>query len=191
MNQPDFKNRINALSDADAIRVMAFVADDLRTELRLGQQIGLWVGTDLNDDEASEVMAEAIPAYAKELSQTALSAPESQRAEVARRVLHFLVTDQDFAPVYGPRVEAAIRQRYLVVDPITALAVGSGLLFLLTIRFKIESKVVDGQRQRAWKVERDPSTIEDLKLLFGNAGDFLGKIFGGDSSKSPRDGDGK
>ncbi len=72
-------NRINALSDADAIRVMAFVADDLRTELRLGQQIGLGVGTDLNDDEASQVMAEALPAYAKELSQTALSAPESQR----------------------------------------------------------------------------------------------------------------
>ncbi len=84
-------------------------------------------------------------------------------------------------------MEAAIRQRYLVVDPITALAVGCGLLFLLTIRFKIESKVVDGQRQRAWKVERDPSTIEELKLLFGKTGDFLGKIFGGESSQSPRD----
>jgi hypothetical protein len=191
MSQPDFKHRIDALSDVDAIRVMAFIADDLRTELRLGQQIDLGVGTDLNDDTASQVMAEAIPAYAKELNQTALSAPEAERGEVARRVLHFLVTDRDFAPVYAPRVEAAIRQRYLVVDPITALAVGGGLLFLLTIRFKIESKVVDGQRQRVWKVERDPSTIEELKLLFGKGGDFLGKIFGGKSSEFPRDEDRK
>jgi hypothetical protein len=187
----DIKQRIGQLEDEDALRaaaqMSAILKDDLSKDPILKEDLakeGAFpdvLEVDIDDEQAAKALAEAFPQLGDVVARVRPAAPLPERAEAARTLLAFLADD----PSYRGKVESALDSLQTVVDPLTGMAVGALILFVLTTEFKVERKVVNGRSVLTWSVKRDRSKIEELKLIF-NPVDAVKRIFGlGRTPKTP------
>lgn len=162
----DLRTYIAALSDRDAVKVVVFVTQSMQTELRQRQE--LWAelrGTILTDDEAANLLDDAFPELSKAFEQVRLTAGIGDRGKIARNLLLVLSEETQ----YAVSIEKGIEQLQFVADPITWIAVASGIVFLLSIKFNVTSKVVEGKRRVEWEVSRDATPLEVVMKVLGIA----------------------
>lgn len=159
----DLRTRIAALSYKHAIKVAAFVTQFMQDELRQRQDMPAeLLGTGLTDDEAVNLLGNAFPEFSTAFDQARSTAAIDERGKIARNLLLILAEETRYAET----IEKGIDQLQFVADPITWMAVGAGIVFLLSIKFNVTSKMVDGKRRVEWEVSRDATPIEVvMKLL--------------------------
>ncbi len=172
----DLRTRITALSNKDAIKVAAFVTQSMQTELRQRQELRPeLLGTILTDDEAANLLSNVFPEFSIAFEQTRSTARLDERGMIAKNLL--LVLSEQTR--YAVRIEQGIEQLQFVADPITWMAVAAGLVFLLSIKFSVSSKVIEGKRRVEWEVSRDATPLEVVMKVLGIA------TLNGDSGKEP------
>jgi hypothetical protein len=152
------------LSDKDAVKVVTFVTQSLQADLRRRVDLPAELrGTILTDDDAVDLLGEAFPDLSKALEQARSTASVDERGRIAR---NFLLLLSEEAP-YARRIEKGIEQLQFVADPITWMAVGASIVFLLSIKFSVTSKMFEGKRRVEWEVSRDATPVELVTKILG------------------------
>lgn len=158
------RTRTAALSDKDAVKVVTFVTQSLQADLRRRVDLPAELrGTILTDDDAVDLLGEAFPDLSKALEQARSTASVDERGRIAR---NFLLLLSEEAP-YARRIEKGIEQLQFVADPITWMAVGASIVFLLSIKFNVTSKMFEGKRRVEWEVSRDATPVELVTKILG------------------------
>ncbi len=164
----DLTQDISELTDREAIQSANYVAEWMQRKLAEEQSLPAELEGTVTDDQAVTILSEEFPDLSASIQNAALDIDDAQRGQIARNLLQFLSEDDQYAPV----VQEALDQLIFKFDPVTVMAVGAGIVFLLSLKFEFEDEIVDGKHTRRWKVSREATPTEVLQkiLSFGATG---------------------
>jgi hypothetical protein len=146
---------VNRLSNREAIKVATFVAQDMQNTLRRFDSMGDLISPTFTDDRAVSILKYAFPEFSDAFDGASTTADVSERGELARNLLLVLIEQG-----HEDEIRQAVKQLQFVADPLTWMAVGASIVFLLSIKFKVRSKIIDGQRRIEWDLSREATPIE-------------------------------
>jgi len=87
---------------------------------------------------------------------------QANEARAARAILVQLAEDEEGAS----RVEAALKERKKLIEPVTTALVLAGIVMLLSTEVEIDSKVVDGKRSTSVHIKKGPTSDGILGKFF-------------------------
>ncbi len=165
---PNLTQHISELTDREAIQAASYVTEWMQQKLKQDQKLPTELQGVVTDDQAADLLGEAFADLSDPLQQASLTANESQRGQIARNLLLVLAEDEQYASI----VQEAMDQLIFKFEPVTAMAVAAGIVFLLSLEFEVEVEEVNGKKKLRWRIARKATPTEIVKkvLSFGVTG---------------------
>jgi hypothetical protein len=154
---------ISQLSDAQAIKAASYFTGWMQEQLRQDGKLPIELENQITDDEAALLLGEEFKDLSNQIQQASLAASESQRGRIARNLL--LVVGED--EIYKKKVQESLDQLLFATDPITVMAVAAGIVFFLSLEFKVECEEIEGKKKCQWELSRKATSTEVIKQILG------------------------
>ena len=164
----DLIQRIVNLTDQDAIESANYVTywmlDEVQCRGRLPEEI---LNKITNNKDAIELLIELFPEQSISLQEAFLTEDIRQQGHVARRFLVVLAKRKQFAF----KVLEALDKPRLLLEPLTTIAIASGIVFFLSLEFEFEYENIEGKRKFRWRIHHKGTQTKAVTDLLG----FLNK----------------
>lgn len=153
--------QISSLEDADAVEAVDYVTKWVKYEVQKKGKMPAKILEEIADEQAAtEILSEMFPELSGPLHET-LAADESQKEQIARNYLLFLAEDER----YAPKVQEALNRPSTKFEPLTTIAIASGVVFLLSLKFDIE--YVNVKRHVRLRIAREPTPVNIVGKIIG------------------------
>jgi hypothetical protein len=162
----ELKDIIIELNDGEALQAADYVAKWMQEELKTRNLLPPELQGSVNDDQSADLLVQAFPDLSSALQQTRLNASETERGGIARNVLLLLAEEKECAP----KVDEAIDQLAYKCDPLTMMAIGSLIVFVLSIKFDVSFDRKNGFRMHASKAATSKETIKKILSMGASPG---------------------